>query len=50
MNKKPFPQLNKYRWEDPPWRCGFHINDYWEYVKLAVVGKTNKLAMVRGSK
>ena len=43
-------QLNNYRWEEPPWKCRYNINEYWEYVKYCITQKTDKLCMVSDTK
>ena len=43
-------QLIDYQWLNPPWDCRFNINEYWEAVKYAVIGETDKFCIVTQSK
>ena len=39
-------QLNNYRWQEPPWKCQYNINEYWEYLKYVITNKTDKMFIV----
>ena len=43
-------KLNNYQWQEPAWKCMYNINEYWEYLKYVMTGKTNRFAMVSTKK
>lgn len=40
-------QLSYFQFKESKWYCVYNINEYWEYVKYAVTGETNKLVILK---
>ena len=45
--KMTYKKLKDYEWKEPPWKCYLHMNEYWEYVKFAVLETTHKFVIVK---
>ena len=45
MKPSKYKQLPEYK--EPRWYCEYNINEYWEYIKYAITGETNKLVILK---